>query len=69
MNVETAEKETCKMFGFGLILQSCKLIIRFSGKYYFAHKAGYSPSEQLVIENLISAANALIAAITVVQEP
>jgi hypothetical protein len=58
-----------KMFGFGLILEACKLILRFAGKYYMTHKSSYLPAEQTVIENLIASANALVAAITIVQAP
>ena len=56
-------------FGFGLVFMAVHLILRFADRYYVEHKADYTSPQQTVIENLITAANALEAAIVPVIFP
>jgi len=56
-------------YGFGLVFLAVHYILRFADRYYMEHRTDYTTQQQTVIDNLITAANALEAAISPVIFP
>jgi hypothetical protein len=55
--------------GFGLVYKAVKLVLRFAGLYYLRNKSQYSAPQQAVIDGLITAAEALVAAVDLTLQP
>lgn len=57
------------MFGIGLIVNACRLVLRFADRYYRKNKANYSEPQQTALEALFAAAEAVSVAVTIVVGP
>lgn len=47
------------MFGLGLVLAGCKLVLHFANRYYNSRKANYSEAEQEALETLFTVARTI----------
>lgn len=57
------------MFGIGLVLAGCKLILRFAERYYSTHRGDYDTAQQNALDALFNAARAVQAIVTKVVAP
>lgn len=52
------------MFGLGLVIQGCKLILHFAERYFNERRANYSTEEVALLDALFAAARAIEVALT-----